>query len=312
MRIILALLVLIVVSCSNNKKDNEINTELKTNFEQYDKLVWSGMLHYKDSLYEQSLNNFQEAFKILDNESTNDYFYAAAAALNLKKIDLAKNLITQSIIKTNASESYFKSFKEFNKFRKNEIFKEIDSSYVSLQSVFYEQLDNLEIYKEIEILKKKDQEVRKGKFNIEEMQRVDSLNINRLIEINKRYGWQKNQWLLLWHHRGTHSEDNYIWNYFRPLINQKIKNGTLRKGYWVRWKDEKSMFGEDAMQIYGMYWHNYDQFPIKNIEKVDSLRATVGLPPLAYIGKVYNVELPKEYDKKLPLKMYIKNSGSNN
>jgi len=311
MRIIIALLVLIVVSCSNQKKENEINTEPKTNFEQYDKLVWSGMLHYKDSLYEQSLNNFQEAFKILDDESTNDYFYAAAAALNLKKIDLAKNLITQSIIKTNVSKSYFKSFKEFDNFRKNEIFKEIDSSYISHQSAFYDQLDNPEIYKEIEILKEKDQEVRKGKIDIEEMQRVDSLNINRLIEINKSYGWQKNQWLLLWHHRGTHLEDNYIWNYFRPLINQKIKDGTLRKGYWARWKDERSMFSEDAMQIYGMYWYNYDQFPIKNIEKVDSLRTTVGLPPLAYIEKVYNVELPKEYDKKLPLTMYIKNSGSN-
>jgi len=42
------------------------------------------------------------------------------------------------------------------------------------------------------------------------------------------------------------------------------------------------------------------------INKVDSLRHTVGLPPLAYMEKVYDVALPEGYDGKLSLRMYKK------
>lgn len=305
MRIFLVF-ILITIGCSTQKRNTEIKTKNKSDFEKYDELIWSGMLNFKDKNYQNSLSNFQDAFKIKPNESTSHYFYASAAALNLKKNEIAKELIITSIQKTNASERYFDNFDAFNSFRKNNLFSEIKSDYTKYKTDYTNNQKNPEIYKEIELLIERDQKVRTDGSSVQEMQRVDSLNIKRLIEINKEHGWHDKQWILLWHHRGIHREDNYIWNYFRPLINKKIDSGKLRKSYWAAFDDEKSMLRGKGLQIYGTYRNNYDQFPIENIHKVDSLRKTVGLPPLAYLKKVYGVELPKGYSKKTPLSMYKK------
>ena len=61
---------------------------------------------------------------------------------------------------------------------------------------------------------------------------VDKLNIERLMEITKKYGWQERAWLILWHHRGNHDEDNYVWNFFRPIINKEIEEGKLSRSFW--------------------------------------------------------------------------------
>lgn len=299
-----------IIGCSNQKKDSGIEVQTKSDFEKYDELIWSGMLNFKDKDFQNSLSNFQDALKIKSDESVTDYFYASASALNLKMDKVAKDLIITAIRKTNASENYFDSFDEFNPFREKELFSKIKADYSKYKADFNKNLKNPEIYKEIELLAERDQKVRTDGSSTEEMQKIDSLNIKRLIEINQDYGWHNKQWILLWHHRRIHRDDNYVWNFFRPLINKKIKDGELRKSYWARFDDEKSMFSGNGVQIYGTYWNNYDQFPIENINKVDSLRSSVGLPPLAYMEKVYDVQLPKGYAEKLPLTTYIKNSAS--
>jgi hypothetical protein len=302
MRLLLSFLILLLIGCSSPKQEKEVTT--LSALENYDTLAWSGMLHFKDQNYEKSLSNFQEAFKIKPDENVSDYFYASAAALHTNKDSIAKDLIISAIQKTNASEDYFDSFSEFNTFRSNPLFSEIKADYSKYQADFFNNFKYPEIYKEIDLLVEKDQKVRTDGSSGLEMRRIDSLNITRLIEINKKYGWFDKQWLLLWHHRGIHREDNYVWNYFRPLINEKIEKGELRKSYWARFDDEYSMLRDNGLQIYGTYWKNYDQFPIENIDQVDSLRSTLGLPPLAYMHKVYDAILPEDYEGKLPESMY--------
>ena len=302
MRILLAFLISLLIGCSNPKKDNEVT--VKTDLENYDEWVWSGMLYFRDKNYEKSLSSFQEAFKIKSDENVSDYFYASAAALHTDKDAIAKDFIITAIQKTNASENYFDSFDGFDPFRDKTLFSEIKADYSTYQADFFDQLKYPEIYEEIDLLVEKDQKVRTDGSSGQEMRRVDSLNIKRLIEINKEYGWFDKQWLLLWHHRGIHREDNYVWNYFRPLINEKIEKGELRKSYWARFDDEYSMLRGNGLQVYGTYWNNYDQFPIENISQVDSVRHTVGLPPLAYMDKVYGAILPENYEGKLPQVMY--------
>ncbi|WP_164905172.1 hypothetical protein [Aequorivita ciconiae] len=56
MRVTLAFLILMMIGCSNQKKENGIET--KSDFEKYDELVWSGMLNFKDKNYENSLSDF--------------------------------------------------------------------------------------------------------------------------------------------------------------------------------------------------------------------------------------------------------------
>lgn len=62
--------------------------------------------------------------------------------------------------------------------------------------------------------------------------KIDSLNIEELIAITKENGWQERAWLILWHCRGNHDEDNYVWNYFRPLINKEIEEGKISRSFW--------------------------------------------------------------------------------
>lgn len=76
---------------------------------------------------------------------------------------------------------------------------------------------------------------------VELMKKVDSLNIERLIEITKIHGWQERAWLILWHQRGNHDEDNYVWNYFRPLINKEIDEGKISRTFWEPFDEFKKM-----------------------------------------------------------------------
>ena len=64
------------------------------------------------------------------------------------------------------------------------------------------------------------------------MRKTDSLNVERLIEITKKHGWQERSWIILWHQRGTYGKDNYIWNYFKPLIDKEIEDGKVSRNFW--------------------------------------------------------------------------------
>ena len=76
------------------------------------------------------------------------------------------------------------------------------------------------------------------------MHKVDSLNIARLMEITEKHGWQKRAWIILWHQRGTHNEDNYIWNYFRPVINTEIEEGKMSRNFWDPFNQFSEMINE--------------------------------------------------------------------
>lgn len=81
------------------------------------------------------------------------------------------------------------------------------------------------------------------------MHRVDDSNIKRLIEITKKHGWQSRAWLLLWHHRSSYKENNFVWNHFIPLINKEIEQGKISRTFWKPFEDEKKRV-EQIMKAY--------------------------------------------------------------
>lgn len=266
----------------------------KNTYDDYYKHVWNGMLSYQDKDYQNSLSSFQNAFEIIPDENVTHYFYGAAAALHLKKDSLAQKFITEAIIHTNASEKYFLRFSEFDEYRENKMLKDIEREYPHYTSIFYEKLAHPDIYREMEYMLEKDQAVRNSTVDAEQMRLVDSLNVIRLTEITKEYGWQKKGWTILWHHRGSFRTDNYVWSYFRPLINEQIEEGNINKNFWAEFEDEESI-SQNAVQIYGTYWGQLDLYPIKDIQTIDERRKEIGLPPLWYMEKVYNIPVPKKY-----------------
>lgn len=262
-------------------------------YSKHDKHLWQGMLSYMDKDYSTALTSFTNAFEIIDNDQSDNYFYAAAAALHLDQHAKAKSLIIDAIKKTNADESYFGYFEEFDQFRKLDLFQEITDNYAEYAKSFLDNLEHPEIYQEVKNLLSADQMVREG-HDDKEMIKIDSLNIVRLIEITEKYGWQKNCWMLLWHQRGNVDSDNYVWSYFRPKINELIEKGEIRKDFWALFEDFDAMFSE-GNQIYGTMWSNFDSHPVKDVANVDRLRDSVGLPPLWYLHKVYGSNLPDGY-----------------
>jgi len=286
MRITLLLLSLILLGCSDNKTD----------FEKYNELEQKAMLEFKDKKYEKALSNFEKAIDLKPKEDVSIYFYASASALNAGKNKKAEELLIASIHNTNASKDYFLNFNEFDNFRNKKLFTEIENDYENHISQFYENLKHPKIYREVDSLMELDQEIRKKNIDREEMARIDSLNITRLIKITKEYGWQKKGWLVLWHQRGTYGQDNYVWNFFKPYIDEQIAKGNVEKSFWTMFEEEKSII-INKEQIYGLYSNQLNQFPIKDIANVDKRRTENGLPPLWYMEKVYGVELPIEYKK---------------
>lgn len=274
----------------------------KNKFEVYDHYVRNGMLEYHNRDYEKSLPNFKKAFEIISDENVSDYFYAASAALHLDKPDVAKKLIIKAIIRTKASEDYFLRFKGFDDFRKNKIFEEIKNNYNKYITQFYANLDHPEIYREIDSLFGEDQRVRKNDVGIQEQNKIDSLNVMRLMEITKKYGWQEKGWIILWHQRFTFRKNNYVWTFFRPYINKQIQEGNMRKDFWAMFEDQEAIIKEKK-QIYGTYMGELNEYPIEDIEHVDERRKKVGLAPLWYMKKIYDVNLPKNYTYPKNLKL---------
>ncbi|WP_299673453.1 hypothetical protein [uncultured Tenacibaculum sp.] len=286
MKITYIFLLVSFLSYSQNKKS----------FEKHNQFQQKAMLDFIDKKYETALLNFQKAIDLKPRENVTTYFYATAAALNINNMNKAKELLIASIHQTNASKEYFLNFKEFDNFRNQKLFTEIENNYENYITEFYKNLEHPEIYKEIDSLFAIDQKARKNKSDWREISKIDSLNINRLIEITKKYGWQKKGWLLLWHQRGTYNQDNYIWNFFKPYIDKQILEGNIEKSFWTRFEDENSI-RNSKKQIYGHYWGQFDQFPIKDIKNVDKRRVENGLPPLWYMEKIYGIKLPSDYKR---------------
>ncbi|TRO66819.1 hypothetical protein [Christiangramia sabulilitoris] len=286
MRITYFLISLFIIIYSTQKKG----------YEEYDDSLYAGLIQFQDQEYQSALNHLKEAIDILPKESEKSYFYAAAAAFHLKQDKTAENLIKAALKNTYVNQDYLNSFEEFNPFRNKEIFKRLDENFSKYTQTYYSNLEHPEIFKELDSLIDADQKVRKDGSSKEEMAKIDSTNIVRLIEITKEYGWQEKGQLLLWHQRGTRNENNWVWDYFRPFINKEIEKGEIRKSFWIQYEEFENVVNE-KYQLYGMYPHNYDMFPLKDPENVDKRRDSVGLQPLWVMNKVYDWPLPDNYEK---------------
>lgn len=96
---------------------------------------------------------------------------------------------------------------------------------------------NIEKYKNLLLKQKISNELDQIQWTL--INNVDKINIERLKEITKIHGWQPRAWLILWHQRGKHDEDNEVWNYFRPLINTEINSGKISRTFWDKFDEFK-------------------------------------------------------------------------
>ena len=102
---------------------------------------------------------------------------------------------------------------------------------------------------------------------------ADSLNVVKLIDLTKEYGWQQNAHIILWHQRGNYGKDNWVWNFFKPYIDNEIKKGTIAPYFWAVFEDFASNI-KTGETIYGYYSGKV------NPTAVNEKRKSIGLPIL--------------------------------
>lgn len=267
---------------------NNCASDPPTIYDNYDPLVWKARLALKDGNNSEALAEFQEAFEVLPHDSQNDLFQAAEAALKVGKNDVAKTFIKTAFVRHNPDSTYYVSF--FAPFKGEEIFDELQAERPQMLEEYYVNLSYpKEILDEIEEMLNSTRMF----ISAEHKRANDSINLTRLTEITRRYGWINRGYFIVLSYWMTDGKENEVWRGFKSAINDEIEKGNLRKSFWVR-VDDIAQMKETGKQIYGSI-SNSDKNPIVNLKNIDKKRAKVGLPPLWYMNRIHDHELPEGY-----------------
>lgn len=241
----------------------------------------------KTAAWQASLDQYNRAFNILTPKSVFHSFRAAECALQLGKEEEADKLIRMGFIKSGGTMEMLNNYKGFSAFKNGDIYQQILKDYNSLRQQYFAQIENIDIYLELEKMHNRDQFPRKvphylsgrskeeieaaqtgffkaqaandtaamrqfkaimypkldpeqNEIRLRVMLHIDTLNVDRLMEITEEYGWPNysdTPWLILWHQRGTYGEDNYVWNYFKPVIDKEIEAGNVSRDFWTMFED---------------------------------------------------------------------------
>ncbi|MCX8531298.1 hypothetical protein [Chryseobacterium luquanense] len=253
---------------------------------------------------QKTLEYYLKAIKINPKVPISDvYLEAASISFKLKNNKTAKELLTQSITKQLAPLDFLKDFESLKPYKDSKEMKEVLAQYNDLENQYYRELKNPAAYMEIQNLIATDQLIRKedkvfGKLSKE----TDSMNIIKLMELTKKYGWESRAWMLLWHHRGYTDDQKFVWDFFKPYLENEIKKDNVNKDFFVDFDEFDSSMNDFTnktnkgslytLQTLGNINHNTTYFDIKNLDK---RRKSVGLPPLYFEHFLYGSELPKDY-----------------
>jgi len=260
--------------------------------------------HQKED--QKALDHYLEAIKLNPKNPNSDvYLEAAAIAFKLKKSKTAKELLIQSITKQLAPLDFLRNFKNLQPYKKSKEMKEVLAQYDDLENQYYRELKNPAAYMKIQSFIATDQLIRTednvfGKLAT----KIDSTNITNLIELTKKYGWESRAWVLLWHHRGSYKENDFVWNFFTPYLRKEIEKDNVNKDFFVDFdeyenstKDPINKTSEGSLYTLQTLGNlNFNKTAYFDVKNLDKRRKSVGLPPLYFEHFLYGAELPETYN----------------
>jgi len=299
-------LIIIFLLFLQNMHSQNLNPEDKYTLSQ--DYVCLAELELANKNFSKSHEYFSKAFTYHEAMDSYQMLDAAAAALHLNNQELFKKYVIESITKYKAPLEFILEYDQFKEYKNHDFFKSLPAIYDGLLNQYYVNHGNLYAYIEAAVLVEKDQivrnlihdfeaEIKSSQTKIDKnfldkiLEKTDNENAEKLISLTKKYGFEDYAWLILWHHRITFNDpDDAFWQYFKPVINEEIKKGNLHKSYLASFKDVNESIWKQK-QVYGTLF----QYPIGNVKEVDSLRDSVGLPPLLYDKIVYGKPMPEDY-----------------
>lgn len=196
----------------------------------------------------------------------------------------------------------------------NKILDELVLNRDSLRRIYYNSI-NLDVAFRLQELGAIDQACRSYNKGIPDtmvwarQEKIDNNNLQDFYAICEQYGWPTPKlvgrqayipFLLLWHHRGSENIDSVL-NQFGPYIDKAIQNEEEEPWIYAWFKDFKQS-QTDSTSIFGLMSYVNQQgqtqiYPLKYPNKVDSIRASVGLLPL-YFKESNSTILPENYSPK--------------
>lgn len=292
MRPILLLPLLIIFSCSEEKKShcNYIT--------DYYQIIFKANLEFELENYERAFNLYQDAFSSCEAKNTMgvrelDKFTETSAILNKFDITYA---FAKKQIQNGVELTSFQNNSNFEEFLDSDDGKKIVLEYDLLRTEYLANA-NLKLRDELVSMHYADQMYRGGNGNADwtKQDSIDKLHENRLIEIFETIGYPTDKMvgphsmnypvdlgLLL-----LHTQDSIRMNYFVPKIKEFVKNGSASPHTLGNIIDQFYLYN-DKPQIYGTYTTQNGGYAtmIEDLEKVDSNRISIGLPPLELKEKI--------------------------
>lgn len=254
----------------------------------YYQLVYKGQLNFLKENYDSAYVYLKQAEKncpLLYNPQTNEIGMLAEISARKSLYDETMKYMEMKL-RNGENLDYYETDSIFAEFRKQKQWTEIKLKSERLYQDWYANL-NLDLRKELIQMNKEDQRVRtKDPIDFEEMKRVDSINLIRLKDIFKEYGYPSQKlignWMLdkeiadvstmIMH---IHGEENLA--YFKPIFLKWVQCGkTENPTIYANLIDSNDRLKE--IFTYGIY-DNVGSEKIEDFENIDSRRTSVGLSP---------------------------------
>ncbi|WP_177764631.1 tetratricopeptide repeat protein [Flavobacterium sp. I3-2] len=266
------------------------------------KNIYLAEYYHKINNDKKALDCYLKAIKMSPNSvNSYDYLNAAAIAFQLKKNKKAKEILVKSITYQLAPYNFIDSYEKLSDYKKLNEFKVVLKDYNIYEKEYFQNLKNPAAYLSIMNLITKDQLIRQNEKVFDELtHEIDEENINELMILTQKYGFEPRSWLILWHQRGVYSdESNIYWQFFKSYLRNEIKSGNLEKDFFVDFEEFsnkiKDINNGSIYTLHGLGNLGSGQ-NFQDIKNLDTRRKEVGLPPLYYEYFINNDSLPEEYE----------------
>lgn len=282
MRLAVLLLLLVLFSCSENKK-SECNY-----ITDYYQTIYKADYEFETGNFQKAFDFYQTAFNSCEPITTLGYNeiekFAETTAI-LKKYELTFEFLKKSIL-SGSELSRFQNNTSFEGFLASKYGKQLELEYDTLRNQFMEKID-LKLRNELILMRYADHGVRSNgsEADWKKVDSIDKLHELRLIELFENQSFPNDDMvgppsldgrqidlgpLLL------HTDDSIRMNYFVPKVREFVRRGKASP-YYVGAMIDQYYYYHKEPQIYGTI---RGVNMIDDLKKVDSNRISIGLAPL--------------------------------
>jgi len=283
-----------------------VNDCFAQNYINYHKEINNAELKIVESDFQNSLNNYQKAFELVDKPFAKDLYNASLCSEKSKNDSLTYILVKQQLQK-GIPLKFFKS-KSYKHFQKSKYWKELKKEEKNLIKLFKQNV-NQSYLSELKEIEKLDQRIRKRKYGYprsDTIAQVDSLNMSKLVELINKYGYSseniigitnpkrtfvKPQNIVLRHFFQGQTLEKAKQNELGKILITALENGEICPIQYSVWEDIR-YYAIHKKHKYGITVvieqnKTYRRNELKNIEELDVNRRKIGIGTFdEYVSKI--------------------------